>query len=346
MNVPDNNDLIDRLKAVEKENVVLKKKFERCNKERGELESLLEQTRRLLEIVGKEKLTEEEQKQLAMFRKFVPLEFLQSLDKRDWLDIKLGDHVEHDMTVLFNDIRSFTLLSEKMSVEDNFEFINSYFKYIYPPIQSHGGFVDKYIGDAIMALFYHTREAIDAGIDMHKALLEYNKTRESEQKLPIEIGIGLHTGKLMLGIIGVEYRMQGTVISHTVNLASHLEALTKLYGSAMLVSHYVLAGNMDLYPTRKIGKVKMLGEVTTYMEIYEILPAEKEAIFSLKLASKPFFEEGIKLFFEKRFAEASVQFTHSLKEYPKDKAAQYYLKECAIYLVTPPPETWDGAEVL
>lgn len=346
MTLPEGEDLNVRLKAIEKENAVLKKKFERCNRERGELESLLDQTRKLLDTVGKEKLTEEEQKQLSMFRKFVPLEFLKSLNKGDWLDIKLGDHVEHDMTVLFNDIRSFTLLSEKMSTEDNFEFINSYLKYIYPPIQSHGGFVDKYIGDAVMALFYQTKSAIDAGIDMHKALVEYNKTRKKDNKTPIEIGIGLHSGKLMLGVIGVEYRMQGTVISHTVNLASHLEALTKMYGSAMLVSQYVLEGNMDSYPTRKIGKVKMLGEVTTFMEIYEILPAENEPLFSMKLASKIFFEEGVKLFYEKKFAEASVQFTHSLKVFPNDRASQHYLKQCAVYLVNPPPETWDGAEIL
>lgn len=343
---PDEQDITARFKAVEKENAILKKKFERCNRERGELESLLDQTRKLLNTVSKEKLTEEEQKQLNMFRKFVPQEFLHSL-KKNLLDIKLGDHVEHDMTVLFNDIRSFTLLSEKMSIEDNFAFINNYLKYIYPPIQKNNGFVDKYIGDAVMALFNNTRDAIEAAIEMHKALDLYNKVREAEMTPPIEIGIGLHCGKLMLGVIGVEYRMQGTVISHTVNLASHLESLTKLYGSALLVSQYVLADNEEFYPSRCLGKVKLAGILaTTYMDIFEILPAEKEEVFALKLKSKPFLEEGIKLYFDKHFAEASVKFSNSLKIFPTDKAAQFYLKQSALYMVNGTPEGWDGAEFL
>lgn len=337
---------IVKFKAIEKENAVLKKKFERCNRERGELEYLLDQTRKLLDTVGKEKLSEEEQKQLAMFRKFVPQEFLQSLNKDEWLNIKLGDHVEHEMTVLFNDIRSFTRLSEKMTTEENFSFVNLYLKYMYPPIQINGGFVDKYIGDSVMALFYRTRDAIEAGIGMHKALIEFNRARAHDMHPQIEIGIGLHCGKLMLGVIGVEYRLQGTVISYTVNLASHLEALTKLYGSALLVSQYVLAGNKDFYPTRYLGKVKIAGETIAYMDIFEILSAEKDDVYAMKLASKPFFEEGIKLYYEKRFAEASVKFTHSLNAYRNDKAGQHYLKLCASLMVGGTPEGWDGAEIL
>lgn len=339
-------DINARFKVLEKELAILKKKFERCNRERGELELLLDQTRRLLDTVGKEKLSEEEQKQLNVFRKFVPAEFLQSLNKEDWLDIQLGDHVENEMTVLFNDIRSFTLISEKMSVDENFTFINHYLRYMLPPIQANAGFVDKYMGDSIMALFYKTRDAIESGIGMHKALLEYNKARAKESKPAIGIGIGLHCGKLMLGIIGVEDRMQGTVISHTVNLASHLESLTKKYGSAMLVSENVLAGNQAEYPTRHLGKVKLSGEEISYMQIYEILSAEQDHIKDMKLQSKPFTEEGIQLFYDRRFAEASVQFTLSLKVFPNDKAVQYYLKQSATFMVSGVPDNWDGTRLL
>jgi len=181
---------------------------------------------------------------------------------------------------------------------------------------------------------------------MHKAISEYNKARAADFLPPIEIGIGLHCGKIILGIIGVEHRMQGTVISYTVNLAVHLEALTKFYGSAMLVSQNVLAENKDLYPSRYLGKVKLTGQALTHMEIFEILTAEPDDIFAMKLASKPFFEEGIKLFYEKRFAEASVQFTHSLKAYQNDKAAHYFLKQSATHMISGVPENWDGAEVL
>ncbi len=250
------------------------------------------------------------------------------------------------MTVLFNDIRSFTLLSERMSPDENFAFINDYLKYMYPPISTHGGFVDKYIGDAVMALFYHPRDAIEAGIGMHKSLIEFNKIRVSEKKAPIEIGIGLHCGKLMLGVIGVEYRMQGTVISSSVNLASHLEALSKFYGSALIISQDILADNKELYPTRHLGKVKIAEKKIIYMEIYEILSAEREDIFVQKMASKPFFEAGVELYYAKRFTEASVQFSQGLNAYPKDKAGMFYLKQCAANMIVELPESWDGTNFL
>lgn len=333
-----------RIRTLEKENKVLEKKFDRSNTERSELEAILLQTRRLLETVAQERLTEEVQKQLNMFRKFVPQEFLQSLNKENWLDVKLGDHVEHDMTVLFTDIRSFTSLSERMSIEDNFGFINHYLHYVYPPIEHNGGFVDKFIGDAIMALFYQPRNAIEAAIGMYKALELYNQERLKIAAEPINIGIGLHTGKLMLGVIGVTDRLQGTVISDVVNVASRLESLTKLYGSALLVSQNVLVNIQQDYATRFLGKVRVVGK-TQDTQIYEILPAESEDVFEKKSACKTVFEEGLRLYFDKHFADASVQFTQALKIYPQDKAAQLYLKNSASYMVNGVADDWDGAEI-
>jgi class 3 adenylate cyclase len=340
----NNEDIHIKLKVLEKENKVLKRKLERSDSDRQGLEVLLIQTRKLLETVAQERLTEEVQKQLMMFRKFVPEEFLQSLNKKDWLDVKLGDHLEHEMTVLFTDIRSFTSLSEQMTTEENFSFINNYLRYVYPPIQGNRGFVDKFIGDAIMALFYNNHDAIEAAIGMQKSLTLYNQDRATTSREPIDIGIGLHCGKLMLGIIGVENRMQSTVISDVVNLSSRLESLTKRYGSALLVSQFVIADNKDVYPNRFLGKVKVVGK-TQEIEIFEVLPAEREPIFEMKLACKSLFEEGLKLYFAKQFAEASVQFTQSLKLFQNDKAAQLYLKNCANYMVNGVPDSWDGVEV-
>lgn len=339
----DDEDIKTRLRILEKENKVLKRKFEHSNTEREELEELLAQTRNLLKTVAEERLTEEVKKRLIMFGKFVPQEFLQSLAKENWLDVQLGDHVEHEMTVLFSDIRSFTSLSEEMSPKDNFDFINHYLNHVYPPIPLNNGFVDKFIGDAIMALFYNTRDAINAAIAMQKSLHAFNEEQINKNKAPIEIGIGLHSGKLMLGVIGVEKRMQSTVISDAVNLASRLESLTKQYGSALLVSHPILMGNNDLYPTRFLGKVRVVGKKHE-IEIFEILPAERNDIFEKKIASKLPFEEGLKLYFDKKFAEASVQFTQSLTLFSGDKAAQLYLRKCAGFMVNGVPNDWDGIE--
>ncbi len=143
------------------------------------------------------------------------------------------------MSILFADIRDFTTLSERMTPEENFKFINAYLSHMEPAILDNNGFIDKYIGDAIMALFSRSADdAIKAGIDMLHRLAKYNTKRTNPERPPIQIGIGINTGSLMLGTVGGQTRMDGTVIGDAVNLASRLEALTKHYGVSLLISHH------------------------------------------------------------------------------------------------------------
>jgi class 3 adenylate cyclase len=171
------------------------------------------------------------------YSRFVPRQFLDILGKENYTDIRLGDQIEKEMTILFSDIRSFTSLSEQMSPKQNFDFINAYLGAMEPVIRKHNGFIDKYIGDAIMALFPTSPEdAVKAAIEMQPALEKLN-LRHKQSSLPeITIGIGIHTGRLMLGIVGTEGRMESTVISDAVNLAARLEGLTKEYGTNALIS--------------------------------------------------------------------------------------------------------------
>ncbi|MCK5877947.1 MAG: response regulator, partial [Candidatus Marithrix sp.] len=152
----------------------------------------------------------------AAYSRFVPHEFLKFLNKESIVDIRLGDHVEQEMTVLFADIRDFTSLSESMTPQQNFNLINSYLRRMEPVIRQHHGFIDKYIGDSIMALFPKADEAVQAGINMLHILREYNVTRGQPQRPKLNIGVGIHTGKLMLGTIGGEHRMDSTVIADAV----------------------------------------------------------------------------------------------------------------------------------
>ncbi|HUX40312.1 MAG TPA: adenylate/guanylate cyclase domain-containing protein [Rectinemataceae bacterium] len=169
--------------------------------------------------------------------RFIPREILSFLGKDSIMEIKLGDHSERSMTVLFADIRDFTTLSERLTPDENFRFINSYLERMGPLIRRHGGFVDKYIGDGIMALFPDDpSDAIDAALEIRAALLIYNVDRAKFGYAPIRVGIGLHWGPLMLGTIGENRRMDSTVISDTVNTASRLEGLTKKYARDILVS--------------------------------------------------------------------------------------------------------------
>jgi len=169
--------------------------------------------------------------------RFIPREVLGFLNKKSITEIELGDYTQRTMTVFFLDIRDFTHLSEAMGPEENFRFINSFLRLFGPIIRSHGGFVDKYLGDGIMALFpRRPDDALAAALTMRGALLDYNAGRVRAGYPAIRFGIGVHTGLLMLGTIGENRRMDSTVISDTVNAASRLEGLTKKYGLDILLS--------------------------------------------------------------------------------------------------------------
>ncbi|TGL60615.1 adenylate/guanylate cyclase domain-containing protein [Leptospira sarikeiensis] len=207
------------------------------------------------------------------YSRFVPLAFLRFLNKSDITEIGLGDQVQREMTILFSDIRSFTVLSEKMTPKDNFDFLNSYMRRMGPIIRKHGGFIDKYLGDGIMALFPNVPDqALDAAMEMLRELDALNQSRSDRHYEPIKIGIGLHTGTLMLGTIGEEERMDGTVISDAVNLASRIEGLTKEFEANLLLSEstYRKLKNRRKYSFKKLGKVKVKGK-TKSSEVYEVV---------------------------------------------------------------------------
>ncbi len=188
-----------------------------------------------------ERRVEERTAELArlneVYERFVPREFLSFLEKESIVEVELADQVEQEMTVMFSDIRDFTPLSESMTPQENFNFLNSYLSRVSPIIRQHHGFIDKYIGDGIMALFLEKPEdALKAAIAMGSEVTIYNTHRQKCNYPPIRVGTGLHTGSLMLGIIGEAERMQGTVIADAVNLAARLESLTKRYGASIIIS--------------------------------------------------------------------------------------------------------------
>lgn len=197
------------------------------------------------------------------YSRFVPLEFLKFLGKKNITEIELGDQTQKEMTILFSDIRSFTELSEKMTPKDNFDFLNSYMGKMGPIIRKHRGFVDKYLGDGIMALFPDSPDdALEAALEMKVELDRHNQSRLERNYEPIRIGIGIHTGVLMLGTIGEVERMDGTVISDAVNLASRIEGLTKKYGVDILLSDdsYRKIKNRIKHSFKELGKVSVKGK--------------------------------------------------------------------------------------
>src|SRR5262249_55024747 len=184
--------------------------------------------------------------------RFVPQAFLSIVGKPSIVDVELGDNKQEDMSILFSDIRSFTTLSEAMTPDENFAFINDYLERMGPVIRTHNGFIDKYIGDAIMALFANADDALRAGLAMLDALAAFNADRQSAGQPAIAIGVGINTGSLMLGTIGERHRMDGTVISDAVNLAARVESLTKDYREPLLISEYTYQrlANPTVYDVR------------------------------------------------------------------------------------------------
>ena len=178
--------------------------------------------------------------------------------------------------------------SESMSPEENFKFVNTYLSRMGPIVRDNHGYIDKYIGDSIMALFDRSPEdAVNTSVKMLDALREYNRERTQEGNNPILIGIGINTGKMMLGTLGESDRMEGSVISDAVNLAARLEGLTKLYKTPLLLSEETLLkiGN-SIFDTRLIDKVAVKGKENHVM-VYEVLNGESSDLRDAKIFTLP-----------------------------------------------------------
>ena len=284
----------------------------------------------------------------AAYGRFVPFEFIRTLGRDSILDVQLGDQVHGKMTVLFSDIRSFTKLSESMTARENFDFLNSYLRQVIPSVRDHHGFIDKYIGDAIMALFpSNPDDAVKASIDALQRLQDYNKIRSRDSRQIIQIGIGLNSGELMLGTIGDKLRMDGTVISDAVNLASRLEGLTKKYGVSLSISEHTLKGleNINAYHHRFLGKVQVKGKQES-VSVFEIYDGDPEEIIKLKLETKDDFEMGLISYFERQFAESVGLFKKVLDINPDDKTARLYLERSAQFVVQGVDKDWEGIEIM
>jgi len=268
------------------------------------------------------------------YERFIPSQFLSFLNKESIVDVKLGDRVEREMTVLFSDIRDFTTLSEQMNPTQNFAFINEYLGYMEPKIQNHGGFIDKYIGDAIMALFPNSAdEAVQGSLAMLNELRKYNQKRCGENLQPLQIGIGLHTGRLMLGTVGGLGRMDGTVIGDAVNLSSRVEGLTKTYGVSLLITDRTLTAlsNPLDYEFRFIDKVKAKGKKKA-ASLFEIFSADPPELRSAKIATKEKFERAVLFYHQKLVRDAASLFQECIDAHESDRAACIYLERCKRYM--------------
>lgn len=280
----------------------------------------------------------------ASFERFVPKQFLTLLNQPGITAIRLGDSVEKTMTIMFSDIRSFTTLTESMTSADSFAFVNALLRRIGPVIRHNGGFIDKYIGDAIMALFPDSPDdALRASIEMRGLLQTYNESRTRQGLEAIAIGIGIHTGNLMLGTIGEEERLEGTVISDNVNLASRLEGLTKQYGVTTLISGQTLfnLAQPDAFQYRIVDYVRVKGKSES-ISVLEVIDGDVAEQRALKQATRGRFERAIAAYQDRRFEEAASSFDQVRQQNPGDSVALMYANRIRTFREHGLPPDWDG----
>jgi class 3 adenylate cyclase len=292
------------------------------------------------------RLFAEQRAQAESFARFVPHAFLDQLGRARIQEVKLGDAVSVDATVLFGDLRGFTEVSEHLSAVEGFELLNDYLGRMEPAIRRHGGFIDKYVGDAMMSLFADGPDgAVAAAVDMQRALEAGNAARNGHTAL--RMGIGIHAGPMMLGTVGSEERLDTTAIGDTVNAASRLERATKDFFGLVLVSRQALdrMAHPGAYAMREVGRTTVLGK-SEVLEIHEVLVARPAGEAEALIRTRGMFSEALRAWYAAAFDEAALAFESCASAVPADALAARYATRCRELAVSPPNEDWRGVVAL
>ena len=276
--------------------------------------------------------------------KFIPNEFLKSLGRERITEVFLGDHIEREVTVLFADIRDYTTLAESMSPEENFQFVNAVIGQLGSLIPSYKGFVNQYLGDAIMAIFPDSPEdALQAAVAMQRSIQAYN----DKHAMNIRVGIGFHLGSLIMGIIGDAKRMDAASISDTVNTASRIESLTKYYGVKILLSEDSLEKTSQSVRSdlRFLGRVIVKGKKKA-LGLYECFGGDELTIQERKKATLSQFQQALEHYFQKKFPQAADGFRNILTVVPEDQVVELYLQKTILLMENGVSNDWTGVEKL
>jgi class 3 adenylate cyclase/HAMP domain-containing protein len=280
----------------------------------------------------------------AYFR-FVPQQFLKVLGKTNMAEVQLGEQQNRRVTVLVCQMRNFAEFSAGLTTEENFRFINSFLKTFGPVIREFGGFTSRYLGPGMLTLFPNdAASALKAAVKLRATLEQYNERRRNRGYEPVEIGIAVHTGDVMLGIIGEEQRMEGSVVSHHVDLTLDLEYLSAKLGAFILLT----GDTMRSLRPQMIGQYRRLGviqvdEEQPPLELFDWFEGDPEQIRRLKIETKAQFEAAVAAFEQGRFYDAREGFVAVVKKNRFDLAAQLYFYECDRLWQQGADEGWNQA---
>ena len=260
-------------------------------------------------------------------------------------ELHLGG-TEREISILFNDIRNFTALSEHVSAQQLVQILNEIRDPLTMIVLNNRGMLDKYIGDAMMALFNtpldlpnHADMAVKTALEMMSKLAEINQDFEQRDIPPIGIGVGINTGSCVTGNMGSSVRFEYTAIGDAVNLASRLEGLCKTYKCHIVISEFTYAQLKSDYLIRMLDKVVVKGK-SIPVKIYEVMePSDNNA------QVKAIYEQALESYFVREFEKAKQLFS-KLSETFNDPTSEVFIDRCNQYLSSPPPEPWDGAFTL
>jgi class 3 adenylate cyclase/CheY-like chemotaxis protein len=308
-------------------------------------------------------LSELQENTRAAFARYVPPSVMDEIIEKSSKMVSQSE--SRNITVLFADIRNFTTISENSIAQDVVDFLNDYFAEIGSKIISEGGHIDKFIGDAVMAVFGAVNvlenpvaSAVSAAIKMLDALKNIDTSKIGLKQGDLEIGIGINCGLCILGNIGFRNKMDYTVIGDTVNLASRLDGITKLYRHPIIVSEYVHNAIKDQFLFRKIDNVRVMGKEKP-VSIYSVYTGfegnDGGALRSGNVPDVPLvpallvnreclvnYNKGLQLFYMREWKPAQEYFSKALEADKNDYPSQLYMKRAVEFSNTPPPEDWDG----
>lgn len=281
----------------------------------------------------------------TMFQKYVPQDVVNSIVSNPDSAL-IGKNA--NITVLFSDIRSFTTISETMQPDVLVDSLNRYFSVMVNIIYKRKGIIDKYIGDAIMAIFGAPKEygddvqqAVLSGIEMLDNLDVFNKQQREKGLKEFNIGIGINFGPVTVGNIGTSHKMDYTVIGDAVNLASRLEGLTKEYHTKLIISEGTYNAVKDYFYVREIDRVRVKGKLKP-VKIFE--PARN--LNANQKKAWQMYNLGVSLFLERQWDESERLFVKALDILADDYLCQKYLDDIKAYRETPPDEDWDGTTTM
>jgi adenylate cyclase len=271
-------------------------------------------------------------------------------------DAKMGGD-RKEVSVLFSDIRSYTTITESLAAEDVVKMLNEYFETMVEAVFNYKGTLDKYIGDAIMAVFGsplpipdHAWMAVQTAIDMRHRLHEFNIKRVEELKpqnqkeldmATIKIGIGINSDTVISGNIGSTRRMEFTAIGDGVNLGSRLEGASKQYGTDAIISEstYNLCG--DRIWVRELDRIQVKGK-NQPVSVYELIGLKSDPLTEIQTQIIEHYHTGRQHYLARKFSKAVAEFAEILELDKTNKAANIHITRCQHFLLNAPEDNWDG----